>query len=308
MVGEKVTKTLERLKQIKINELSEREFFHQIIEIIRDLGEIRLTVDEQQQLSSALKEIGCVEFETWKQHKEEKGETVEMLRIQDAVERGDLGAAESFISLLLFSYDRANYSLGKMNEGLTSKWLEKSEEILKDERDEKVSKEKIPSWIERGKDIIYPERFADWEECVRFRVADLNHGVDLEDTLKIMEELEKGASLEEVNKIFEEQNYSPSIIYMIRSAICHFSKRGPEFYEYTADDELQPGEKKFIEEKKRENSKLEELHYKDERSKLIQKMMGQRETIASQAEQIAYLQQQLADLQKQTDRSSQSRD
>ena len=119
---------------------------------------------------------------------------------------------------------------------------------------------KIPSWIERGKALVYPERIEEWKECVQDGVRDSYRGTDLDQALVLMEKLESGASMEEVKEMFDKQRNFGPFEEKVRSRILHFSKRGPEFYEATADRELSDEEKKVIEDKRKENSLIDKLH------------------------------------------------
>ncbi len=132
------------------------------------------------------------------------------------------------------------------------------EERMKREEEEAIAK--IPTWIERGKALIFPERLEKWQECVEARAGDLYHGWDLEAALDIMEKLESGAPLEEVIDLYKEQGHSGASASMVRRIVFDFSRRGPEFYEAAVARELDPEDRKILEEKKRENARLAELH------------------------------------------------
>lgn len=130
-------------------------------------------------------------------------------------------------------------------------------------REEAEAKQKIPSWIERGEKIIYPERFEEWKKCVDGRASDLYHGEDLEAALELMEKLESGVTLDEVVEAFDAQNHSGASAGMTRRIIFSFSKRGPEFWEQTEYGEITPETRKIIEDKKQENIELEGLNTLD---------------------------------------------
>ena len=154
--------------------------------------------------------------------------------------------------------------LGMTKEEHEQKMEEWHKEYEAREAREKAEAEaKIPSWIEKGKSFIYPERMEKWEECVKARAGDLYHGMDLDSALALMEKLDSGATMEEVKEMFDEQGHSGASAGMVRSILFHFSKRGPEFYESTAWGELSEEDKKVIEDKKRENAELAELHKTD---------------------------------------------
>ena len=127
---------------------------------------------------------------------------------------------------------------------------------------EEKAKERIPSWIERGQALIFPERYEKWEQCVQDSVKHLYYGMDLDAALEIMEVLDKGASIEEAKKILDDQNHSGMSDEIVRSIIFHFSSKGPEFWEATSSERIPLKTKKIIREKKKENQKLAEAHAK----------------------------------------------
>lgn len=150
--------------------------------------------------------------------------------------------------------------------GMTQKRYEqKMEEWHKEHqereaREKAEAKDKIPDWIEKGKEFIYPERMEKWINCVEARSRDLYHGMELDSALALMKKLESGATMKEAKEMFNEQGHSEAGAGMVRRILFHFAKRGPEFYESTALRELSEEDKKLIQDKKRENAELEELH------------------------------------------------
>ena len=128
------------------------------------------------------------------------------------------------------------------------------------EREEKVAeqraKENIPSWIEKGKALIFPERYSEWEKCVQVRATDLYHGYELDAALEIMTALENGATMEEAKQIFDKQGRSGMSASVVRSILFSFSSKGPEFWEATAYGEISPENRQALEAKKQENLQL----------------------------------------------------
>lgn len=118
------------------------------------------------------------------------------------------------------------------------------------------AKEAKPLYIEKGKALIFPERYDDWEECVEIRINDIYHGLDLEYALKIMEVLEKGVSIEEAKEMFEKQGHTNTSEFIVRDIVFAFSPRGPEFWEASFNGKMTPAFKKMLEEKKKENMRL----------------------------------------------------
>ncbi len=87
----------------------------------------------------------------------------------------------------------------------------------------------VPTWIERGKKLIYPERYDMWCECVCSCASDLYNGLELINALEVMEALDKGLSLNEVEKYIDD-SHSGASFGKLSKIVLYFSKRGPEFY------------------------------------------------------------------------------
>lgn len=126
---------------------------------------------------------------------------------------------------------------------------------------EKIAIANIPGWIERGKNIIFKERHAEWEKCVQERSLDIYHGEDLDAALEIMEALENNIPMEEVIAIFNEQMHSACSQMIVRDIIFNFCIKGPEFFEATSYGELPLEHQEIIENKKQENEKLIQLNF-----------------------------------------------
>ena len=166
-------------------------------------------------------------------------------------------------------------------------------------REEAEAKAKIPAWIKKGEEFIYPERMEKWAECVEARAGDLYHGMDLDSVLELMEKLESGASMEEVKEIFDGQGHSGASAGMVRSMMFHFAKRGPEFYESTAWRELSDEDKKAIADKKKENAELDELHKDDSTKEIsVERRTEEQEIINSSAEK-EQLTSEISDIEQQ---------
>ena len=193
--------------------------------------------------------------------------------------------------------------------GQTKAEFDKAQEEGRKEYEERRAREKaeekaeaqakIPAWIEKGKAYIYPERMEEWKECVEARAGDLYHGIDIDSALALMEKLESGASMEEVKEMFEEQNHSGAGEGMVRRLMFHFAKRGPEFYESTAWRELSEEDKKVIEDKKRENAELEELHKTDSTKEVPAERRAEEKGIVESSSEKAQLTSEIGDIEQQ---------
>lgn len=126
------------------------------------------------------------------------------------------------------------------------------------EREEKIAKQNIPSWIKKGQALIFPERYAEWEKCVQVNATDLYHGRVLDAALEIMTALENGATMEEAKQIFDKQEHSGMSTSIVRNILFSFSSKGPEFWEATAYGKISEENKQLIEAKKQENIQLKQ--------------------------------------------------
>ena len=99
-------------------------------------------------------------------------------------------------------------------------------------KEKEKAREMIPEWIERGKKLIEPEKFSEWEKCVEIRARDIYNGKDLEDALEIMKLLDEGGALKEAWNILDKREHSASSYAIIESIIATFSKRGKEFLDF----------------------------------------------------------------------------
>lgn len=127
-------------------------------------------------------------------------------------------------------------------------------------RNEAISK--IPEWIKRGEEFIYPQMLQEWERCVVKRARDLYHGWDLEGALEVMltlDQKEGRNGIEIAKKLLNEQNHSETSYAIVVSIILNFSKRGTEFYRAINNDrKLSNEELQIIKEKENRNKMFED--------------------------------------------------
>lgn len=145
----------------------------------------------------------------------------------------------------------------------------KAEEMKKrDEKETQEALEKVPQWIERGNKLIYPERQEEWATCVSKRAKGLYKGLEVEDTIEIMEALENVPDMRKAKEIIEEQGHSGASFGLVTRMVFAFSKKGPEFYEMMIPREVRDEEtQKIIDQKKIENKILMEKYNRLEKTK-----------------------------------------
>lgn len=175
-------------------------------------------------------------------------------------------------------------------------WRENYER--QEEKDKAEAEAQIPYWLEKGQDLIYPERAEEWKKCVEARASDLYHGMDLNAAIEIMEMLENG-TLDDAKEILEGQDHSGASYGLVRNIVFAFSKKGPEFWEYTADGRISPENRQAIEDKKRENAELEELHRVDSTKEVSAERRTEEQEITDSSTEKAQLTSEISDIEQQ---------
>jgi hypothetical protein len=154
-----------------------------------------------------------------------------------------------------------------------AEWLrrqqERREEYNKSKKEELFEPVNTSELIEKGKKVIFPERYEAWEQFVKDNVDDIYGGQDIATAVKIMEALEAGASMDQVKLMFEKQRYSGSSSGRVRRIVFAFSSQGPEFWEVTALTKLTSKDRKILEAKKKENAILRANQTNNENEKRI---------------------------------------
>ena len=142
-------KFLSLLKQIKKEELTEREFYEDVLSVIAKMKGVSLTPESAEQLKKTLQEIGCVPYDEWKKEKDEKGERILGNTIGEAFKNGYISGAVSCVSQLLSSYKNASFALPFMLDGRVQEWLLNSTRRYPSKRNipyYKVAKQALMNW------------------------------------------------------------------------------------------------------------------------------------------------------------------
>jgi len=63
--------------------------------------------------------------------------------------------------------------------------------------------QEVPSLIEKGQDLIYPELHEEWEKIVFSNSSSLYYGDDVKSAIKIMSALSLADSMEEAKQIYQ---------------------------------------------------------------------------------------------------------
>ena len=128
------------------------------------------------------------------------------------------------------------------------------------EQNEKELQEAIENkdqYIERGKELVYPQKQELWEKCVNEYSTSGFSGQILKCAVEVMEALNSGATMEQVDEIIKQQGHGNSLGALER-IIFDFSKRGPEYIEHSYSRYMPPEVARLIEEKKQENAMFAE--------------------------------------------------
>ncbi len=131
MAHDKFKPALTEVKMIRKERLSEREFYHRIMEAIGRLGDRQLLSEEEaKEFQDALKAQGCVSYEEYKRQEEAKGNPTPPDRFTYEISRGDLCVAAAFVSQILSDVDNARFFIAHVNDGYgqsyTAQWLQAS--------------------------------------------------------------------------------------------------------------------------------------------------------------------------------------
>ena len=126
--------------------------------------------------------------------------------------------------------------------GKTKAEFDKAQQEWRDEynRKEEEYKSKIPElsreWMEKGREVLKPEKWALWDKIVPIRIDDLYHGMELGASLDIIKELNSDGTAEETlikaKRKIESQNHSEMSWGLVCSMVREFSARGQEFCDF----------------------------------------------------------------------------
>ena len=119
---------LQEIQMIRKERLSEREFYHRIIEAIHKIGcDDILEEDEIIRLQNALKSQGCMTYDEYAAKKKEEGEIVPRNLNLDS---GDIPSAVALVGQLLGDPKGVDFAIDYMNNGYqqayTYRWLQAS--------------------------------------------------------------------------------------------------------------------------------------------------------------------------------------
>lgn len=153
------------------------------------------------------------------------GGKVVIAKFYDETLRSDMTEDEIFLAI--FGQTKADFDKAE-EEALRQYEEEKKRALAESER-------KMPERIEAGKRLIYKARFKEWEKWVERHTHSVYRGDDIDTVLEIMQLLEEGASLKEASAPLAASSGAGED--MVRRAVFHFSKQGPDFYRASRAEE-----------------------------------------------------------------------
>lgn len=101
-----------------------------------------------------------------------------------------------------------------------------------------IAQAKMSEWINRGYSLMYPERYASWNNTVESIVASGNNGRDISLALSLMERLDKGETVENLVEQLRKENIED--MNSIMNIVAAYSKRGPAMFKAYYQNMLTP--------------------------------------------------------------------
>ena len=140
--------------------------------------------------------------------------------------------------------------------GMTKEQFDKetAKELYKHRIEQDRIDEKKPSFIKRGLDLVYFERFPQWKECVDNFSNNKYGGNPIEIALEIMEVLDRGESVAIAAKMINSDNKKLNSI--VENIVFRYSKKGPEFKEYMLGKNITASDMAEIEKVRKINTRL----------------------------------------------------
>ena len=136
----KIEDLLFRLEVINKDELGEREFFQEVIKVIKDMHEAGLTKEEFNEFSNKLSEIGCVDYKTWLAEKSNVRAELRRPNLESGSKDGSLSVGARLIDSCMTDYEHSQYRLNLITEkgeksGFLQMWLRNNKKILDGEKE-----------------------------------------------------------------------------------------------------------------------------------------------------------------------------
>ena len=161
-----------------------------------------------------------------------------VVKLEKLRRQGKLNYYANFNGVKLYSLDVTMDSAFKECLNCTRKtWLKREKRWLEEsktqiEKWKKEAQEKLPTWIEKGKKYIHPEKFPNWEKtCIASANGDYS-GLEVEKTLEIMQMLEDGKLFKEIKEKVRNDGHSGMTYSRTMNIILLYANRGPALFKF----------------------------------------------------------------------------
>ncbi len=84
--------------------------------------------------------------------------------------------------------------------------------------------EKIPWWIEKGKEYIDESKWSDWKEFVEYAPKGTYHWAEVDLVLKILEMIDNWDSRQEIQNVLDDEWGEGYYYSVVRNRVIYFSK------------------------------------------------------------------------------------
>lgn len=179
---------INKLKEIKKDELDERSFYEQVLSIIQEMRDVSLTPETVEQLKTALEEIGCMRYDEWKAEKDKNGETIEENNVYHGTSyKCDISTAVDIVSRVFEDENDlivAKGNLWYITRSAIPNWLSSNKmmKIFKNDAPYyNVAKEALMNWNgltkEEAENIISSQTFDEIEAQV-YAKGSMDYAID----------------------------------------------------------------------------------------------------------------------------------
>ncbi len=113
--------------------------------------------------------------------------------------------------------------------------------------------------IDEGKKVIFPEKIDNWISYINSTKGNMESLHEVSIALTIIGLLNYGADMDSVISLLNNKE-CPIRVSVVRAIVANYCIRGPEFFEKTATEPLPEGNITFLENLKRQNTRLSFIH------------------------------------------------
>lgn len=131
---------VDRLSEINKDELNERQFFQEVLSVIKDMKDFDLTEESFAEISKTLREIGCVDYKTWLEEKSKVEAKLRLPSVENGSRDGSLAVGARLIDSCMTDYEHSKARLNMITQdgetpAFLPMWLKNNEKILKGQKE-----------------------------------------------------------------------------------------------------------------------------------------------------------------------------